>query len=219
MSKNTALTYLSCENNQLTSLDVSNNTALMDLICYRNSISYISIANNEYLLLAYKTGENNYRNPEPPKSAIEYVWWGVYPHEFIVDRTTRIFTESVELKHGWNQLDGTWSFLKNDSFVTGWLEDSGCWYYFDSLGIMQTGWQQINGAWFYLETSGVMVTGWKQINGSWYYLESSGAMKTGWYLSGSSWYYLDDSGEMVTGSKTIGGKTYNFNSNGVCTNP
>ncbi len=38
LSKNTALQYLVCNNNQLTALDLSKNTALQDLYCYSNQI-------------------------------------------------------------------------------------------------------------------------------------------------------------------------------------
>lgn len=44
----TALTYLNCNNNQLTSLDLSKNTALKKLSCYSNpSLTSIKFANNK----------------------------------------------------------------------------------------------------------------------------------------------------------------------------
>ncbi|MDE7456764.1 MAG: leucine-rich repeat domain-containing protein, partial [Prevotella sp.] len=39
VSKNTALTKLYCSNNQLTVLDVSKNTALTELYCYNNQLT------------------------------------------------------------------------------------------------------------------------------------------------------------------------------------
>ena len=45
---------------------------------------------------------------------------------------------------------------------------------------MQTGWLFDSGAWYYLNTSGAMKTGCSFDNGAWYYLNSNGAMKTGY---------------------------------------
>ena len=45
----TALTYLSCSNNQLTSLDVSKNTALTDLYCNNNKLTSLDVSKNTKL--------------------------------------------------------------------------------------------------------------------------------------------------------------------------
>ena len=45
----TALTHLSCMNNKLTSLDVSNNTALTDLSCTKNKLKSLDVSNNTAL--------------------------------------------------------------------------------------------------------------------------------------------------------------------------
>ena len=39
---------------------------------------------------------------------------------------------------------------------TGWLKDSGSWYYLDASGAMKTGWQMISGEWYYLNEDGKM---------------------------------------------------------------
>ncbi len=44
MSKNTALTYLSCYTNQLTDLDVSKNTALTRLECHINQLTSLDVS-------------------------------------------------------------------------------------------------------------------------------------------------------------------------------
>ena len=49
VSKNTALTYLSCSNNQLENLDVSKNTALENLVFSSNKIKSIDISKNTAL--------------------------------------------------------------------------------------------------------------------------------------------------------------------------
>ena len=40
----TALEYLSCHGNQLTSLDLSKNTALEELVCYRNQLTELNVS-------------------------------------------------------------------------------------------------------------------------------------------------------------------------------
>ena len=45
----TALTYLECGHNQLTSLDVSKNTELTELACYRNSLTSLDLSKNTAL--------------------------------------------------------------------------------------------------------------------------------------------------------------------------
>ena len=46
----TALTVLYCDNNQLTSLDVSSNTALTQLYCLENNLTSLDVSNNTSLL-------------------------------------------------------------------------------------------------------------------------------------------------------------------------
>ena len=97
---------------------------------------------------------------------------------------------------------------------TGWIKESGNWYYLDDSGAMKTGWIKESGNWYYLDDSGAMKTGWIKESGSWYYLDDSGAMKTGWCLVSGSWYYLNTSGVMQTGLQTINGKQYYLSSSG-----
>ena len=46
VSQNTALTYLDCSENQLTSLDVSKNTALTELYCGGNQLTSLDVSKN-----------------------------------------------------------------------------------------------------------------------------------------------------------------------------
>ncbi|WP_227716346.1 RICH domain-containing protein, partial [Streptococcus pneumoniae] len=63
---------------------------------------------------------------------------------------------------------------------TGWKQENGMWYFYNTDGSMATGWLQNNGSWYYLNANGSMATGWLQYNGSWYYLNANGSMATGW---------------------------------------
>ena len=49
----TELTYLSCENNNLSELDLSGNTALTILYCYNNNLSELNLSNNTALEKLY----------------------------------------------------------------------------------------------------------------------------------------------------------------------
>ncbi|MDG2398326.1 MAG: leucine-rich repeat domain-containing protein, partial [Candidatus Marinimicrobia bacterium] len=49
VSANTALEFLTCDNNQLTNLDVSNNTALTQLYCNENQLTTLDVSNNTAL--------------------------------------------------------------------------------------------------------------------------------------------------------------------------
>ncbi|WP_061756403.1 pneumococcal surface protein PspC, choline-binding form, partial [Streptococcus pneumoniae] len=103
-------------------------------------------------------------------------------------------------KTGWKQENGMWYFYNTDgSMATGWLEYNGSWYYLNANGAMATGWLEYNGSWYYLNTNGAMETGWLEYNGSWYYLNTNGAMETGWLEYNGSWYYLNTNGAMETG--------------------
>ena len=53
VSNNTALTELWCDNNQLTSLDVSKNTALIELWCINNQLTSLDVSKNTALTVLY----------------------------------------------------------------------------------------------------------------------------------------------------------------------
>ncbi|VPK26846.1 surface protein PspA [Streptococcus pneumoniae] len=119
-------------------------------------------------------------------------------------------------KTGWKQENGMWYFYNTDgSMATGWLQYNGSWYYLNSNGAMATGWLQYNGSWYYLNSNGAMATGWVKDGDTWYYLNSNGAMATGWLQYNGSWYYLNSNGAMATGWLQYNGSWYYLNSNGA----
>ncbi|HGQ4031716.1 TPA: RICH domain-containing protein, partial [Streptococcus pneumoniae] len=79
---------------------------------------------------------------------------------------------------------------------TGWKQENGMWYFYNTDGSMATGWLEYNGSWYYLNANGAMATGWLEYNGSWYYLNTNGAMETDWLEYNGSWYYLNTNGAM-----------------------
>ncbi|MDS9310077.1 PspC-related protein choline-binding protein 1, partial [Streptococcus pseudopneumoniae] len=141
-----------------------------------------------------------------------------YPVSVTSNQGTNAAVESakpVAPTTGWKQENGMWYFYNTDgSMATGWVQVNGSWYYLNSNGSMATGWVQVNGSWYYLNSNGSMATGWAQVNGSWYYLNSNGSMATGWEQVDGSWYYLNDNGSMEIGWLQNNGSWYYLNSNG-----
>ena len=96
--------------------------------------------------------------------------------------------------------------------TTGWKQENGMWYFYNTDGSVATGWVQVNGSWYYLNSNGSMETGWLQNNGSWYYLNSNGSMKANqWFQVGGKWYYVNASGELTINTSIDG---YRVNDNG-----
>ena len=59
--------------------------------------------------------------------------------------------------------------------ATGWIKDSGSWYYLNNSGSMVTGWVKDSGSWYYLASSGKMLHSTYTPDG--YYVDASGAWK------------------------------------------
>ncbi len=119
-------------------------------------------------------------------------------------------------KSGWKQERGSWYYYNTKgSKVTSWQQINGAWYFFDSKGVMQTGWVEDGNKWYFMNASGAMTTGWIQSGGKWYYMGLSGAMATGWIQDGKNWYYLSSSGAMATGWIQSGGKWYFMSASGA----
>ncbi|WP_172931518.1 PspC-related protein choline-binding protein 1 [Streptococcus sp. 10824] len=142
-----------------------------------------------------------------------------YPVSVTSNQGTNAAVESakpVAPTTGWKQENGMWYFYNTDgSMATGWVQVNGSWYYLNSNGSMATGWVQVNGSWYYLNSNGSMATGWEQVDGSWYYLNDNGSMETGWLQNNGSWYYLNSNGSMKANQWfQVGGKWYYVNASG-----
>ena len=98
---------------------------------------------------------------------------------------------------------------------TGWQQIDGSWYYFKDNGVMAAD-ELVTGAFnYYMGADGRMCTGWVKGNGKWYHMNSNGIMDTGWLEDGGSWYFLYTEGGIATGQVTIGDKVCIFDANGV----
>ena len=112
----------------------------------------------------------------------------------------------------WVKTGGVWYYYRNNTPVSGWVQDKGKWYYLTPA--MQTGWKQLDGKWYYFDASGAMaVNQWVKSKGIWYYLKSNGVMAVGEWVHDK--YYVNSSGAMVTGWKTVDGTYYYFTSSGA----
>ena len=72
----TALTYLDCGGNQLTSLDVSQNTALNTLFCYSNQLTSLNVTQN-MALESLECDNNQLTSLDVSQNIfLEYIWCG-----------------------------------------------------------------------------------------------------------------------------------------------
>lgn len=79
------------------------------------------------------------------------------------------------------------------SETSGWIEQSGRWWYRDADGS-------------YPKNT------WRNINQKWYYFGKDGWMHIGWLKYKNMWFYFAGDGSMVKGLHKIGEKQYVFNS-------
>lgn len=141
-------------------------------------------------------------------------------------------------KEGWDEYAaGKWKYYENGSYVTGWKQIDGKWYWFNSAGVMFTGkrydsdykdtfifgidgvmltdcWQRYDNSWYYLNHYGRAVKEWNQIDGKWYYFVYS--QNPYMYRNGiqeigeNKWYLFSSTGEMLTGWQQYRNRWYYF---------
>ena len=96
-----------------------------------------------------------------------------------VKYTIKLSKEHIE-KDSWESVGNIYRYRgKDGKIVIGWQQIDGSWYYFKDNGDMATGVVDINGVKYCFDEDGVMLTGWQQIGGKWYYLGDDGAAKSG----------------------------------------
>lgn len=103
-----------------------------------------------------------------------------------------------------------WSYIEGSSYVTGWKQINGIWYYFDGFGQMQTGWIQSYGKWYYTDLSGAMQTGVMQIEGAIYFFGSNGEMQTGNCVINGALYEFNDKGVFIGTSILAPSKAFDY---------
>ena len=130
---------------------------------------------------------------------------------------------SADLSAGKFTVENGRTYCKNadGSNRTGWVSESGSWYYFDQKdGHMLTGWVKDGGKWYYLNTKdGKMVTGWLVLNpsGTKYYLKKDGSMIQGpaWATIGSGRYFFTSDGDVANAWELKEGKWYYYTTEGT----
>ncbi|MDO4327466.1 MAG: glucan-binding protein, partial [bacterium] len=113
--------------------------------------------------------------------------------------------------------------------ATGWVNENGTFYYYDSDGELVTNeWKKDGNAYFYLGDDGEMLTSsWVEDD---YYVGPNGAMVTNAWVKtmaddsddsdpeedGEGWFYFNNKGKKVTGEeRKINGKYYRFDDDGM----
>ena len=214
LSSNKKLIALYCNGNSLTSLDVSKNTKLEELICAYNSIKKLDVSKNPNLelLSIYNTSISSI----DLTNNSNLVYFCCY--------NTKITTIDVSGNPG----------LKT-AYDKGEVETSGSIKYYnyednDTLDYFylyidegttikaptKVGWVKYPDGWCYKNYNGTWAKGWKAIAGRWYYFDKNGYMETNkWVQSGEDWYYFGADGGSVRSWQKIGGKWYYFGYNGI----
>lgn len=155
-----------------------------------------------------------------------------------IDGQDYYFKPSGELVKGWYCNKSTdyygrdtyqWIYTSpvNGAEFTGWVENSGNWYYIYN-GYMVTGsaGRLIDGNYYYFKKNGEMVKGWckasdisdsySPTSGCWYYTDpDTGIEYDGWLQSGKDWYYINE-GWMIRNDSSyeIDDKYYAFDESG-----
>ena len=165
-----------------------------------------------YLAPALNTGE--FRAPDQTT--------GEYKH-YVADQNGAVYTNTGWFKVAKSNGATNWYYGNGDGSVkTGWLEENGKKYYFETYsGRMCEGQAFISDStgntshsYYFDPNSGAMMTGWQLPSEEdvWHYYDSDGTGHDGW--TSDKKYYLHN-GRMLVGDWFIDGKEYDFNINGT----
>jgi hypothetical protein len=115
ISKNTALTQLTCYENNLSALDVSNNTALTQLFCHNNNLTELNVTKNT--ALEYLWVQNNCIPSKSDVIGYTGTWDG---SSFIFDpQKTNVTFSATETGGTSGTVDSTGIVLTFSGSVTG----------------------------------------------------------------------------------------------------
>ncbi len=118
------------------------------------------------------------------------------------------------------------SYGQMPSDKRGLQEEDGYLYYYDSYGYRVTGWEQDNGSVYYFNSQvpevpqGSALTGMQKLDSDSYFFNEAGVLQTGWVTVGAKRYYGAKSGafgmlgKLYTGLHKIEGKRYFFDAEG-----
>ena len=160
---------------------------------------------------------------------------------YVTAQQTAVTVRAKETVKFVNKSGKTYCVTSEGTQKTGWVLQSGRWYYFDKKdGHMLTGWLTLGTRKFYLKGDGSMVQGpcwynisgrryyftanghvrsaWEKIGGKWYFRNTDGLiLRSKWILYNGKYYFLTSSGVMATGNTTVAGRKYTFSADGALT--
>lgn len=121
------------------------------------------------------------------------------------------------LAQGFEEINGIlYYFHPNGYMATGWILDSGKWYYANEDGSLATfKWVNSGGKWYYLGADHIMLT--NAVTDDGYYVDGNGVwIQTGkWIKDGIGWWYRYPNGSWPQDCiALIGGERYSFDARG-----
>ena len=100
--------------------------------------------------------------------------------------------------------------LMTASFIPGWNQAEGRWYWLEQDGNLHRGWLRTEGRSYYMDENGAMVTGWREVDGEWYYFHEDGGMNLGELILDNGKYEFSSQGALVSAGwvENTGGGAY-----------
>ncbi|WP_421017344.1 hypothetical protein [Furfurilactobacillus cerevisiae] len=102
-----------------------------------------------------------------------------------------VYAVSVGTGSGWTNVEFKLSSYMSDDEAKylgqKYLDNMSTDYLFANG---RSGWIDESGSWYYIDGNGKRSYGWKDIDGTWYHFDASGSMQTGWIDDGGNWSFL-----------------------------
>ena len=166
----TNLEYLYAQDNDISSVNLSNNTKLKVVNLSGNPLTSLDVSTSPWLSMAYEYGSNVINSNK-------YSFYCMKPYTL----------EAFGL-----YIDNDVTFKKSSALGLGWKKSSnGKWWFKYPDGTYPTDLTQINGKYYAFGSDGYMITGWYETYGSWLYAGSDGAMVSGFQTINNKDYYFD----------------------------
>ena len=209
---NPRLSFFNCNNNNMTSLNVENLPRLQVLSCIDNQLTTLDISHNT--MISTLGCSNNQITELVLGNKVNYVECTNNPIQSLDIRLNKYLSRA---------------YTRGTSSTSEGCITYSCEYYVENGGTINCqlktdenveilaaslGWNKINNNWYFFTDMGIL-TGWfwRSIPGDLgrYYFDANGVMQTGWLNLNDQWYYFGSNGDIKLGWTKIGNKWYYFN--------